>query len=82
VPGLIAFLVFLIAPIRDAFERRPRDPAITACGIGLVLIMISALIAIYFTVEDMTAILGLLAGVIVADREGPAADGEASGLLA
>lgn len=82
VPGLVAFLVFLIAPIRDAFQRRPRDPAITACGIGLVLIMISALIAIYFTVEDMTAILGLLTGVIVADREGPAADGEASGLLA
>ena len=82
VPGLIAFLFFLIAPIRDAFKRMPRDPAITACGIGIVLIMISAVIAIYFTVEDMTAVLGLLTGVIVADREGPAADGEASGLLA
>jgi O-antigen ligase len=81
VGGLIAFLIFLISPIRAAFKRTPRDPAITACAIGLVLIMISAVLAIYFTVEDMTAILGLLTGVLVADREGPAADGEASGLL-
>jgi O-antigen ligase len=81
VPGLIAFLVFLIAPAADAFKRRPRDPAITACGIGIVLIMISAVLAIYFTVEDMTAVLGLLTGVIVADRQGRAADGEPSGLL-
>jgi hypothetical protein len=81
VPGLIAFLVFLVVPIRDAFRRRPADPAILACGIGLVMIMISALVAIYFAVEDMTAMLGLLTGVIVADRYGPAADGERSGLL-
>ncbi|MGV1050106.1 MAG: O-antigen ligase family protein [Solirubrobacterales bacterium] len=82
VPGLIAFLVFLIGPVSDAFKRRPRDPPILACGIGIVLIMISAVIAIYFTVEDMTTVLGLLTGVIVADREGRAADARGSGLLA
>ena len=43
--------------------------------------MISSVVAIYFTVEDMTAVLGLLAGVLVADAEGRAADGEPSGLL-
>jgi O-antigen ligase len=82
VPGLIAFLVFLISPLRTAFTRRPRDPAIAACGIGIALIMLSAIVAIYFTVEDMTAMLGLLTGVIVADQEGEARDGERSGLLA
>jgi O-antigen ligase len=80
-PGLIAFVVFLVSAISAAFRRRPRDPAITALGIGIVLIMISAILAIYFTVEDMTAVLGLLTGVIAADREGPASDGEPSGLL-
>jgi O-antigen ligase len=82
VPGLVAFLVFLIAPLSGALKRRPRDPAIAACGIGIALIMISAIVAIYFTVEDMTAMLGLLTGVIVADLEGRAAAGEDSGLLA
>ena len=37
---------------------------------GIALIMVSAVVAIYFTVEDMTAVLGLLTGVLVADAEG------------
>lgn len=82
VPGLIAFLWFLITPVVVAFKRHPRDPAIGACGIGIALVMLSAVVAIYFTVEDMTAVLGLLTGVIIADHEGEASDGEASGLLA
>lgn len=69
IPGLIAFLVFLGTPLTKAFRRLPRDPAIAACGVGLATIMISSLVAIYFTVEDMTAVLGLLTGVIVADAE-------------
>lgn len=81
IPGLIAFLIFLGAPVLHAVRRVPRDPPITACGIGIALIMISSVVAIYFTVEDMTAVLGLLAGVLVADAEGRAADGEPSGLL-
>ena len=44
------------------------------------MVMISSVVAIYFVVDDMTAMLGLLAGVIVADSEGPARDRRRSGL--
>jgi O-antigen ligase len=79
-PGLIAFLAFLLIPVLRSFRRKPTDPAITACGVGIAMIMISSIVAIYFSVEDMTAILGLLAGVIVADYEGRASDRLKSGL--
>jgi O-antigen ligase len=79
-PGLIAFLFFLGIPVVRSFRRVPTDPAITACGVGIAMIMISSIVAIYFSVEDMTAILGLLAGVIVADHEGQAPDRLSSGL--
>jgi O-antigen ligase len=82
VPGLVAFLLFLAIPVGQAFRRTPIDPAITACGVGIAMIMISAIVAIYFSVEDMTTVLGLLTGVIVADREGRAADAADSGLIA
>jgi O-antigen ligase len=68
-PGTIAFLLFLAIPMARSFRRVPTDPAITACGVGIAMIMISSVVAIYFSVEDMTATLGLLAGVIVADSE-------------
>jgi O-antigen ligase len=80
IPGLLAFLLFLGIPIARSFRRVPIDPAVTACGVGIAMIMISSIVAIYFSVEDMTTVLGLLAGVIVADFEGPAADGLESGL--
>jgi len=82
VPGLLAFLVFLGAPLAQALRRVPRDPAIAACGVAVAMIMISSVVAIYFTVEDMTAMLGLLTGVLVADAEGRAAANEDSGLVA
>ncbi|HET9707464.1 MAG TPA: O-antigen ligase family protein [Gemmatimonadales bacterium] len=82
IPGLLAFLLFLGTPVRYAFGRRPRDPAVAACGVGIALIMISSVVAIYFSVEDMTAVLGLLAGVVVADAEGRGAEGRRSGLVA
>lgn len=82
IPGLAAFLLFLAIPMARAVRRVPVDPAITACAVGIAMIMISAIVAIYFSVEDMTAILGLLTGVIVADYEGPAADAADSGLIA
>jgi O-antigen ligase len=82
VPGLAAFLLFLGLPIAQAVRRTPRDPAITSLAVGIAMIMISSVVAIYFTVDDMTAVLGLLAGVIVADAEGRAAAGESSGLVA
>ncbi len=79
-PGLIAFLVFLGVPLYKALTRRPRDPFITSLGVGLALIMISAVVAIYFTSVDMTAMLGLLTGVIMADVNGRAKEGRDSGL--
>lgn len=81
VPGLFAFLFFLLTPVIAAARRAPRDPAITACGVGIAMIMVSAVVAIYFTVENMTAVLGLLSGVIIADREDRGAAGLSSGLL-
>jgi O-antigen ligase len=68
-PGLLAFVYFLGRPMLLAFQRRRRDPAITGLGVGIAMIMISSVVAIYFVVDDMTAILGLLAGLIVADAE-------------
>lgn len=79
--GFVAFLIFLGAPVVYALRRVPNDPAIAACGVGIAIIMISAVVAIYFSVESWTAMLGLLTGVIVADREGRVADGLSSGLL-
>jgi O-antigen ligase len=79
-PGLIAFLLFLGLPIAYAIRRQPSDPAIVACGVGVALVMLSAVVAIYFTVEDMTAVLGLLTGIVVADHQGRGAAGEDAGL--
>jgi O-antigen ligase len=81
IPGLIAFLVFAAIPLLEALRRSPRDPAITGCAIGLAIILVSSAVAIYLTVPDMTPLIGLLAGVIIADREGPAAAGERSHLI-
>jgi O-antigen ligase len=82
IPGLIAFVFFLGSALLKALRRVPRDPAITGLGVGIAMIMISSVVAIYFTVDDMTGILGLLAGMIIADSEGRAARGEPSGLTA
>jgi len=81
IPGLIAFLAFLLQPVAMALRRAPKDLAITACGVGILLIMASAFVALYFTAEDMVAMLGLLTGVIVADHTSRAAEGKPSGLL-
>ena len=81
VPGLIAFLWFLLSSVAFALRRSPRDLAILACGVGITLIMISSVVAIYFTVENMTTMLGLLCGVIVTDRVRLASGQASSGLL-
>jgi len=80
IPGLIAFLFFLGIPIVRAFGRTPIDPSVIACGVGIAMIMASSIVAIYFSVEDMTAVLALLAGTIVADFENRAGDNLDSGL--
>jgi O-antigen ligase len=70
IPALLTFLMFLVRSLRTAWSRVPHDGSIAACGVGIAMIMMSALVAIYFSVEDMTTPLGLLAGVIAADRAG------------
>jgi O-antigen ligase len=70
-PGLIAFLVFLGTPVAYSVRRWRRDTAMLACGVGIAMIMLSSFVAIYFSVIDMTAVLGLLTGVIVASAEDP-----------
>lgn len=80
IPGLVAFLLFLGIPVAHSFTRLPRDPAILACGVGIAMIMVSSIVAIYFSVEDMTAVLGLLAGTIAADTETRLPDRLPSGL--
>jgi O-antigen ligase len=81
VPGLIAFLAFLLQPVAMALRRAPKDLGISACAVGVMLIMLSAFVALYFTAEDMVTMLALLTGVIVADHTSRAAEGRASGLL-
>ena len=66
--GLAAFITFLATPLLTAVRRVPRDPAIIGCAVGIAMIMMSAVVAIYFSVENMTPVLALLAGFIVADR--------------
>lgn len=69
VPGLIAFILFLGSAVARAIRQRKKDLAIVACGVGVAMIMVSSFVAIYFSVVDMTVVLGLLAGVIVASDE-------------
>jgi O-antigen ligase len=69
IPGLLAFLVFLGTPVVTAFRFARDDFTTIACALGIAMIMLSAFVAIYFTVVDMTAVLGLLAGVTTAAVE-------------
>lgn len=74
--GLIAFLVFLGVPLAYALRRRG-DPDLLALGVGIAMIGASAFVAIYFSVVDMTAVLGLLTGAITAYSQDPGRHAEA-----
>jgi O-antigen ligase len=66
-PGLICFLLFLGSVLRAAWTRRSRgDSTLWAPGVGLAMAMLSALAMISFSVDNWTAVIGLLAGAIVA----------------
>jgi O-antigen ligase len=71
IPGLIAFVIFLGTPVVLALRRRRNDLSTLACAVGIGMIMVSGFVAIYFSVVDMTAMLGLLAGVVIAGIEDP-----------
>ncbi len=70
IPGLICFLVYVGSVLRRAAQRAGSDPRTAALGVGLLTVATSALVAIYFSVPDMTSVVGLVTGVIVAATAG------------
>ena len=70
IPGLICFLVYVGSVLRGAARRASSDPRSAALGVGLLTVATSALVAIYFSVPDMTSVVGLVTGVIVAATAG------------
>ena len=67
-PALIAFLAYLLVSLRDAWSRRLRTPETAAWGVGLASIMLSAIVAIYFSASDMIFGIALLTAAIYAAR--------------
>jgi len=66
IPGLICFLVYVGSALRTAARRAGSDPRTAGLGVGLLTVATSALVAIYYSVPEMTAAVGLVTGVIVA----------------
>ena len=64
IPLLAAFLCFLGSVLRRAAGRL--DATVLPVAVGLVMIMVSAAVMIYFSSFDMVATIALLAGVLVA----------------
>jgi O-antigen ligase len=75
VPLLLAWATFLGATLRRAWAPG-REALTTAAGVGLTMIMVSALVELYFSTEGMTTTIGLLAGVIHAGRNAADETGE------
>ena len=65
VPGLSLFLLFLGSVLRVAWGRATTDLRLTACGVGLAMLMLSSIVAIYFSVTSATVAIALLAGAII-----------------
>ncbi len=78
IPGVLAFLAYLFTGLREAFAFRTRSPEQSAWGVGLLSIMLSAIVAIYFSAPEMIFAIALLSGAIystrrtaLAERSGP-----------
>jgi O-antigen ligase len=65
-PVIGAFLLFIGLALRRAWRLAPRDPSLIALGCGLVAILISGVVEIYFTTDHWTTTIGLVTGAIVA----------------
>jgi O-antigen ligase len=74
-PALIAFLGYLLTSLWGAWSWRMRTPETAALGVGLASIMLSSIVAIYFSAPDMIIAISLLTAAIYAARR----DLEASG---
>jgi O-antigen ligase len=66
VPAFVLFVAFLLAVLRRAWARPEHSHPLAALGVGLVMLMVSAVVMPYFSVPDMTAAIGLLTGVMIA----------------
>jgi O-antigen ligase len=68
IPGLLAFVAYLFWSLREAFSLRTRTPEMTAWGVGLLSIALSAIVAIYFSAPEMIFGIALLSGAIYSTR--------------
>ena len=64
VPAMLLFVVFLVSTVRAAWTRGRGDPLVIACGVGLAMVMLSALVELYFSTTEWTLTIALLAGAI------------------
>jgi len=67
-PALIAFLAYLLTSLWVAWSWRTRTPESAAWGVGIASIMLSAIVAIYFSAPDMIFGIALLTAAIYAAR--------------
>jgi hypothetical protein len=68
IPLMLLWGGFLVSSLRMAWTR-PRDPLLSALGVGLAMIMISGLVELFFSTEGMTLTIGLLTGLIHVARQ-------------
>lgn len=66
VPGFLLFVAFLLTVLRRAWSGPRLTHPLTVLGVGIVMLMVSAAVMPYFSVPDMTAAIGVIAGVIIA----------------
>jgi O-Antigen ligase len=71
IPALIALLVYLFTCLKAAYARRSRTPESAALGVGLIGIMLSAFVAIYFSASDMVFTIALITGALYAAHSNP-----------
>lgn len=70
IPGLLAFLLFLFVVLRTAFARGNRRPDLVACGVGVSVFALSAVVMLSFSSYNMLAAFALLSGCIVVMADG------------
>lgn len=70
-PALLAFMAFLLASLRSAWSWRTRTPETAAWGVGLASIMLSSIVAIYFSASEMIFAICLLTAAIYVARSEP-----------
>lgn len=72
VPGLLCFLAFLFVVLRKAFAREHRRPDLVACGVGVTVFALSALVMLAFSSYNFLPVLALLCGCILVMSPGRA----------